>query len=71
MQGDSTLYTRTDALEMSWRFVDPILQAWEADPEKNLYFYPAGSEGPEERKGLLTRPGVASVDPEPACSLDS
>ncbi len=71
MQGDSTLYTRTDALEMSWRFVDPILQAWEADPEKNLYFYPAGSEGPEERKGLLTRSVVASVDPEPACSLDS
>lgn len=69
MQGDSTLYTRTDALEMSWRFVDPVLQAWEADPEKNLYFYPAGSEGPEQRKRLLKQPVTVSV--EPGSSLDT
>lgn len=68
MQGDSTLYTRTDALEMSWRFVDPILQAWAAEPEKNLYFYPAGSEGPEERKKLMSLPVLASVDPDSVCS---
>ena len=53
MQGDSTLYTRTDALELSWRFIDPILKEWEKDPLKGLTFYPAGSEGPEERKWLL------------------
>lgn len=53
MQGDSTLYTRTDALELSWKFIDPILQLWEADPQKGLTFYPAGSKGPEERKWLL------------------
>lgn len=67
MQGDSTLYTRTDALEMSWRFVDPILQAWEANPGRNLYFYPAGTEGPEERKKLLTRPVSASTDSNGSC----
>ena len=55
MQGDSTLYTRTDALELSWRFIDPILQYWEKEPQKGLTFYPAGSEGPEERKWLLQR----------------
>lgn len=53
MQGDSTLYTRSDALEMSWRFVDPVLQQWAQEPDKGLYFYPAGSDGPEERKRLL------------------
>lgn len=53
MQGDSTLYTRTDALELSWKFIDPILQYWAADPQKGLTFYPAGSLGPEERKWLL------------------
>lgn len=55
MQGDSTLYTRTDALELSWRFIDPILQYWDRHPEYGLTFYPAGSEGPEERKWLLQR----------------
>lgn len=55
MQGDSTLYTRTDALELSWRFIDPILKQWEKEPQKGLTFYPAGSEGPEERKWLLQR----------------
>lgn len=55
MQGDSTLYTRTDALELSWRFIDPILQQWEKEPQKGLTFYPAGSEGPEERKWLQPR----------------
>lgn len=55
MQGDSTLYTRTDALELSWRFIDPILKQWEKDPQKGLTYYPAGSEGPEERKWLLQR----------------
>ncbi len=53
MQGDSTLYTRTDALELSWRFIDPILKEWAKEPSKGLVFYPAGSDGPEERKWLL------------------
>ncbi len=55
MQGDSTLYTRTDALELSWHFIDPILKYWEKYPERGLTYYPAGSEGPEERKWLLQR----------------
>ena len=55
MQGDSTLYTRTDALELSWRFIDPILEYWAKYPERGLTYYAAGSEGPEERKWLLQR----------------
>ena len=56
MQGDSTLYIRTDALELSWRFIEPILQQWKENPQEGLVYYPAGSEGPEERKRLLQRP---------------
>ncbi len=55
MQGDSTLYIRTDALELSWRFIEPILQQWKENPQEGLVYYPAGSEGPEERKRLLQR----------------
>lgn len=40
MLGDSTLYARQDALEASWGFIDPILQAWAKKPDKNLYTYP-------------------------------
>ena len=70
MQGDSTLYTRTDALEMSWRFVDPILQLWMQEPSKNLYFYQAGTEGPEERKRLLVRPVQEALDEGASCGLE-
>jgi len=47
MQGDSTLYTRGDAVEAAWRFVDPILKAWAEDPGIPLHGYPCGTWGPE------------------------
>jgi glucose-6-phosphate 1-dehydrogenase len=47
MQGDSTLYARGDAVEAAWKFVDPILQAWEHDPSIPLHGYPCGTWGPE------------------------
>jgi glucose-6-phosphate 1-dehydrogenase len=52
MRGDSTLFTRSDELEAAWRFVTPVLQAWEsssAAPE----FYPAGTWGPAAADRLL------------------
>lgn len=68
MQGDSTLYTRTDALEMSWRFIDPVLRQWELEPQKNLYFYPAGSNGPEEQVELLKYSQGQPLPEEDQCS---
>lgn len=47
MQGDSTLYARGDAVEAAWKFVDPILQAWQEDPGIPLHGYPCGTWGPE------------------------
>ncbi len=47
MQGDSTLYSRGDAVEAAWRFVDPILVAWEKDRHIPLHGYPCGTWGPE------------------------
>jgi len=47
MQGDSTLYTRGDAVEAAWRFVEPILDAWQKDPAIPLHGYPCGTWGPE------------------------
>ena len=47
MQGDSTLYARGDAVEAAWRFVDPILKAWEEENDIPLHGYPCGTWGPE------------------------
>jgi len=47
MQGDNTLYTRKDAVEAAWQFVDPILEAWKEDQDIPLHGYPCGTWGPE------------------------
>ncbi len=54
MLGDSTLYARGDAVESAWRFVDPILQYWKKNPDKELYGYPAGTWGPKEADELFS-----------------
>ena len=53
MIGDSTLYARGDAVEAAWKFIDPILEAWETDPSIKIYGYPAGTWGPERADDLI------------------
>lgn len=53
MQGDATLYTRGDAVEEAWKFVQPILDAWNNNPQIPVYGYPAGSWGPEVSDTLI------------------
>jgi glucose-6-phosphate 1-dehydrogenase len=60
MSGDATLFARRDEVEEAWAFIDPIEGAWHA--KKNapeLFFYPAGSWGPEAADDLLARDGRA------------
>lgn len=52
MSGDSTLYARSDALEASWRFVDPIIEHWKKKEGKGLFLYNQGDDGPSEREQL-------------------
>lgn len=47
MQGDATLYSRGDAVEKAWEFVQPVIDAWENNPDIPIYGYPAGTWGPE------------------------
>lgn len=53
MTGDSTLYARADAVKASWKFVDPIIKAWQEDPEIPLYDYACNSWGPAEANNLF------------------
>jgi len=57
MQGDATLYARGDAVEEAWKFVQPILDAWQTNPEIPIYGYPAGTWGPEYSDKLIPRSG--------------
>lgn len=54
IQGDPTLFTRSDAVEASWRFFDPILKYWNETLEAPLYGYPAGTWGPLESDKLMS-----------------
>ncbi len=50
---DSTLYTRGDAVEECWKFVDPIIEAWNENPKIKIYGYPSGTWGPKESFDLF------------------
>lgn len=53
MQGDATLYSRGDAVVKAWEFVQPIMDAWNNDPEIPVYGYPAGTWGPDVADQLI------------------
>ena len=62
MLGDNMLYSRTDSVEASWRFIEPILQVWQTDEKSPLYGYPAGTWGPPEQNDLMDH-GRSWTDP--------
>ena len=57
MLGDSTLFNRDDAVELSWELVTPILDRWKQDGGKGLASYEAGSWGPAEADAFIERDG--------------
>jgi len=57
LNGDQTLFSRTDFVERSWRIVQPVLDAWRQVPASDFPNYPAGSWGPLAAHDLLARDG--------------
>jgi glucose-6-phosphate 1-dehydrogenase len=56
LNGDASLFTRSDEIEAAWRLIDPILLAWEHFPQASpLVSYRPGSWGPEEADLFLQR----------------
>ena len=56
LQGDASLFARSDEIELSWRIVDPILEGW-SQGYAPLAFYEPGSSGHQEADELLVRDG--------------
>jgi glucose-6-phosphate 1-dehydrogenase len=51
--GDSTLFTRADATEVAWAFVDDITERWRDPDAPGPTTYEAGSWGPVEGEHLV------------------
>jgi len=59
MQGNQTLFARSDWIYDAWAMVDPVIKHWEANPGQALRLYPAGTWGPKAAQALLARDGRA------------
>ncbi|MFM8633426.1 MAG: glucose-6-phosphate dehydrogenase [Planctomycetia bacterium] len=57
LNGDPTLFSRTDFVEDSWRIVQPVLDHWQAVRADGFPDYPAGTWGPLAAHALLDRDG--------------
>src|SRR5882724_6197969 len=57
IEGDSTLFTRHDWVELAWSLVDPIIQVWNLSKPRNFPNYEAGSWGPKEADDFMAREG--------------
>lgn len=56
LRGDATFFAHWDEVELSWKWVQPILDAFTAN-EVPLHYYEAGSEGPKAAEELLAQDG--------------
>lgn len=58
LNGDATLFTRSDEIESAWRLIDPVIGGWKAEPERSpLVMYERDSWGPQAADELLVKDG--------------
>jgi glucose-6-phosphate 1-dehydrogenase len=58
MLGDSTLFSRDDEVETTWKFLEPIQKAWASNKAIKIFGYPAGTWGPEHANDLIAGEGL-------------
>ena len=47
LNGDASLFARSDEVELAWGIIDPILAAWQSPAAPPLETYPLGDWGPD------------------------
>jgi len=57
LDGDSTLFMRSDQVEEAWDIIATIQEEWKNGTYSPIYTYAAGSWGPEAANELLSRQG--------------
>ena len=64
MQGDQTLFNRSDAVEQAWTVLEPLLDIWQATkPFQPFPNYGSGTWGPSTADALLAKDGRAWRNP--------
>jgi glucose-6-phosphate 1-dehydrogenase len=57
MEGNATLFMRSDQVEAAWKIIMPILDAWQNRPPVNFPNYAPNSWGPEDAEALIAKDG--------------
>ena len=57
MQGDQTLFARSDWIDRAWQIVEPIVERWASEPPVDFPNYAAGSSGPAAADRLIQQDG--------------
>jgi glucose-6-phosphate 1-dehydrogenase len=57
MNGDATLFHRSDTVEAGWQAVMPLLDVWENTPPEHFPNYTAFTWGPDEAIEMMVRDG--------------
>jgi len=55
LNGDASLFARSDEVELSWGIIDPILAAWRSPAAPPLLSYPSGLWGPEKSSDWMRK----------------
>jgi glucose-6-phosphate 1-dehydrogenase len=68
INGDPSLFTRSDEIEAAWGIIDPVLAAWDKRPaDPGLGRYDRGTWGPTEADIFIQRDGHAWIVGCPQC----
>jgi glucose-6-phosphate 1-dehydrogenase len=59
INGDASLFTRSDGIEVSWRLMDPIIEGWASPDGPTLLRYKPKSWGPMAAAEFIARDGRA------------
>jgi glucose-6-phosphate 1-dehydrogenase len=57
LNGDASLYTRADSIELAWALIDPVVAGWESPGAPALEEYEPGCWGPPSAASFIRKDG--------------
>ena len=63
LEGDATLFMRSDQVDAAWQIINPILSAWQKTRALEFPNYAPGSNGPVKADELLAKYGHTWLNP--------
>ena len=68
VQGDASLFARSDEVELAWGIIDPIISSWKSPAAPNLHSYETENWGPTESAEWMAQQGREWFDVCPIIS---